>query len=825
MKIDQLISSCPISENCFPVEPFQLSQVFSLKEDYNGSNKIIDSISPSDIDLNNTSNIPLINAVTLYGWNLYHLKETEKLGDLLRLIPKDGFENFKELAPLKVRMLELRGDYEIVCSECSDFIEQKRNSLSPDLAHILLARMMSEYKLGRTELACQDAEIAHSLFRLLKDDLGTSWAANCLGLMARKTGEYRESIKWLKRSLETYEKNSLPRQQTRVVLNLGVTFYKIGDYGQSEKFLIKAKQFVDQYKWEYASCLVYTALGNLSRLKRNFIDAKTYIHIADKFAKKLKSNREQALVYEMLGHILFDEGNLQVGNEFFLKALELGGTNAPNGDIVRTSQRKIGEYYCEIQNPSLAFKHLNQSRELAQAQGDRFEEAVTLRVMSDTCIEIGDLKSARSYIDCSVETLREIDARHELAISLMKSADLTLQEMENGRSALPRLTQLNNAWNQATAALDLLIRVDVPWWTQKSRSQVGRIANMRTAQERADKHSAIKNNKAGGYDPGDVIIHTSGQMRDLLHLCDMFADSDEPVLITGETGTGKELIAKRIHQHSKRQDRHLVTVNLAAIPQTMFEREFFGHVKGAFSGADRDGEGYAARAHGGTLFLDEIGDLPLESQPKLLRLLQDGTYQAIGDPRQRHCDIRLVAATNSNLEKLVAEGKFRSDLYYRIQILDLELPPVRERNEDVLPLLRHFLSIAATRHVDLADYFNASSLEAIEQYEWPGNVRQIAMIARRAHVGLMSRGRVEINLPRDKDSSLVLSGPGLLALEATAGGPTQTPASSDASERSRILMALDEVGGNRNAAAKALGVGRSTLYRRMIKFGIPTRRT
>ena len=169
--------------------------------------------------------------------------------------------------------------------------------------------------------------------------------------------------------------------------------------------------------------------------------------------------------------------------------------------------------------------------------------------------------------------------------------------------------------------------------------------------------------------------------------------------------------------------------------------------------------------------------------------------------------------------------KFRSDLYYRIQILDLELPPVRDRSEDVLPLLRHFLSTAANRHVDLADYFNGPSLEAIEKYEWPGNVRQIAMVARRAHVGLMSRGRVEINLPRDKDSSLVLSGPGLLSLEAAAGGDTPIPASSDASERSRILMALDEVGGNRNAAAKALGVGRSTLYRRMIKFGIPTRRT
>jgi len=173
----------------------------------------------------------------------------------------------------------------------------------------------------------------------------------------------------------------------------------------------------------------------------------------------------------------------------------------------------------------------------------------------------------------------------------------------------------------------------------------------------------------------------------------------------------------------------------------------------------------------------------------------------------------------------VAEGKFRADLFYRLKILDLELPPLRDRHEDVLPLLRHFLSEGANRHVDLAEYFNGPSLAAIEEFDWPGNVRQIAMIARRAHVDLISRGRVEVKIPRDKDSSLVLSGPGLLALQASAGSEKPLMTSSDASDRSRLLMALDEAGGNRNAAAKALGVGRSTLYRRMVKLGIPTRRS
>jgi len=646
-----------------------------------------------------------------------------------------------------------------------------------------------------------------------------------MGWKFLQLADFRESLKWYHRTLSFYVDHDLPLKQSMVNLNIGVTHYKIGDYERSFTHLLKSHKLGVKGNWIHRQCFANIALGNVYRLTRSYESARKHLHTAYNQAQKLQFPREEALALEFLGDVYRDEGLPSEARRFYARTLAIGLKIAPEGDIVMEVHRRVGECHFLEGNPGKAMPELNKGLEMARAQGDRFEEAVTLRVMSDTSLLVGDLKSARSYIDNSVTILREIDARHELAISLMKSADLTLQALENARSGLPRLTQLNEAWNSATGALDLFIRVDVPWWTEKSRAQVGRIATMRIAQERADKQKTGKGGKPGAYNPGEVIIHTSGLMRDLLQLCDMFAPSDEPVLITGETGTGKELIARRIHQYSNRHDGNLVTVNVAAIPQTMFEREFFGHVKGAFSGADRDGEGYAARANKGTLFLDEIGDLPLEAQPKLLRLLQEGTYQAIGDPRERHCDIRLVAATNSNLQELVAEGKFRTDLFYRLKILDLELPPVRERHEDVLPLLRHFLCEAAKRHVDLAQYFNGPSLEAIENYDWPGNVREIAMVARRAHMDLKSRGRVEIKILRDKDSQLVLSGPGFLALEEAAGGANSILTSSEARERSSLLMALDEAGGNRNAAAKALGVGRSTLYRRMVKFGIPTRRT
>ena len=639
--------------------------------------------------------------------------------------------------------------------------------------------------------------------------------------MLFRVSDYRESLKWFNRTLPLYEDLGLKRKQSMVHLNVGVTHYKTGDYAKSFEHLWKSHRLGVEGDWTHRQCFANIALGNVFRLTREFETARRHLHTAYNQAQEVQFPREEALALEFLGDVYRDEGQPDQARRFYARAMAIGMKIAPQGDIVMEVHRRIGECHMMEGNPGPARKELDRALLMARAQGDRYEEAVTERILADNDLPVGDLESARRNLEHSVQTLAEIGARHEHAISMFHSADLTLLELENGRAPGSRRELLDHAWERATQALDLFLQVDVSWWIEKSRHQVGRIAAMRNAQDRVGKVGG----QAGCYEPGEVIIHTSSVMRDLLQLCDMFASSDEPVLVTGETGTGKELIARRLHRHSKRSGQPLVTVNVAAIPPTMFEREFFGHVKGAFSGADRHGEGYAASADGGTLFLDEIGDLPPEMQPKLLRLLQEGTYQAIGDPNERQCDIRLIAATNANLADKVAGGQFRSDLFYRLKILDLELPPLRERREDILPLLRHFLSESAGRPVDLAEYFNRPSLDLAEQCDWPGNVREIAMVARRAHLDLQSRGRVEVKIPSSAEA-VVLTGPRLARMAAAAGEPNSPlPNQSSASERSRILIALEESGGSRIRAAKSLGMGRSTLYRRMEKLGIPTRRS
>ncbi|MCP4572706.1 MAG: tetratricopeptide repeat protein [bacterium] len=625
------------------------------------------------------------------------------------------------------------------------------------------------------------------------------------------------SLSWYKRALEQFTANGGQLKLSMVHLNLGVTHYKTGDYKTSLDHLNQSLAVGKEGGWIHRQCFANIALGNVRRLQHEFETARRHLHEAYGQAQELGYPREEALALEFLGDVYRDESKYADARRFYDRAQAIAERIAPEGDIAMEVRRRLGECRLGEGDPKSAMNELNRALDLSRTQGDRFEEAATLRVLAQAVLELGDVGSARRWLDQSVAILEEIGAKHELAMSLLESAELALIEQERMMSAAAGSSHLDQAWQQATAALSELLDVDVAWWIEKARSLVDRIARLRSARERAE--SEVADAEGSIYDPGDTIIHASGRMRDLLQLTDMFASSLEPVLVTGETGTGKELIARRIHRISGRSGP-LVTVNVAAITPSLFEREVFGHVRGAFSGAERDSEGFAARADGGTLFLDEIGDLPPEVQPKLLRLLQEGTYQAVGDPRERRVNIRLVAATNADLAQRVQRGEFRADLWYRLRILELDLPPVRERREDVLPLLRHFLSMAAGRHVELGDYFDSPSQRAAEDWHWPGNVREIAMAARRAHLERQRSGRVRVVLGENDSARLVLCGGPRAAMVATEGGLP----SHEAVERTRIILTLEDSRGNRREAARRLGIGRSTLYRRMVKLGIPTKK-
>ena len=317
---------------------------------------------------------------------------------------------------------------------------------------------------------------------------------------------------------------------------------------------------------------------------------------------------------------------------------------------------------------------------------------------------------------------------------------------------------------------------------------------------------------------GDIIAE-SPEMKRVLQQVHAVARTDSSVLILGESGVGKELIAAAVHDLSSRRDGPLVKVNCASVPRELFESEFFGHVRGAFSGAARDRQGRFLLADGGSLFLDEVGEIPLELQGKLLRVLQERTFEAVGDDRTREANVRVIAATNRPLEIEVEKGRFRRDLFYRLNVLPIELPPLRQRREDILPMARRFLRATAHRlHLPERE-LSPEDAQMLLAYDFPGNVRELQNIVERAVV-LSNRAAVGLGLEIGRQSRP--PPPALPSSEPEPGEVMSEPAFRDF-ERRNLLNALRRcdyrIAGERGAA-KLLGLSPSTLTYRMKQLGL-----
>ncbi len=314
------------------------------------------------------------------------------------------------------------------------------------------------------------------------------------------------------------------------------------------------------------------------------------------------------------------------------------------------------------------------------------------------------------------------------------------------------------------------------------------------------------------------IVGVSPALQKIQRQIELVAGTDASVLIQGESGTGKELVAREIHQRSARADEPLITVNCASIPRELYESEFFGHVKGAFTGAVRDRGGRFEAADGGTILLDEVGEIPLDLQAKLLRVLQEGEYERIGDERTRRVDVRVVAATNRDLRQEVERGRFRSDLYYRLNVFPIDVPPLRERKEDIGVLAAHFLREAGVRVGAEESSLTAANVRALEAYHWPGNARELRNVIERAVI-TAGDGRLRFEP--------------LLTLQAR---PRPRPRADEAEvfsdeemlrfQRTNIERALEQTGGKvygEAGAARLLGIKPTTLASRMKKLGISRR--
>ncbi|MFN7916269.1 MAG: sigma-54-dependent Fis family transcriptional regulator [Vicinamibacterales bacterium] len=307
------------------------------------------------------------------------------------------------------------------------------------------------------------------------------------------------------------------------------------------------------------------------------------------------------------------------------------------------------------------------------------------------------------------------------------------------------------------------------------------------------------------------IIAKSDRMQRVLEEARRVARVDSTILITGESGVGKEALARFIHEESVRGPKPFVAINCAAVPESLIESELFGHVRGSFTGAVQDRVGLFEAANGGTLLLDEVGDLPMAMQVKLLRVLQEREFRRVGENRTRHVDVRVLGATLRDLPGEVAAGRFRQDLYYRLRVIEIRIPPLRERRDDVLPIARQVLAETAQRLKLPVTGFTPAAADQLLRWGWPGNVRELQNVVERALV--LARGtRVEVeDLPDEvRHSSVAVGAPGFAGQQRTLAEV----------ERAHILAVLDSVDGNRTKAAAVLGIGPATLFRKLKEYRV-----
>jgi len=339
-----------------------------------------------------------------------------------------------------------------------------------------------------------------------------------------------------------------------------------------------------------------------------------------------------------------------------------------------------------------------------------------------------------------------------------------------------------------------------------------------------DHESRLLRERLRSQEDTDGLVGRSPEMEKLYRILSKVAFSTHPVLILGESGTGKELVARSIHFHGPNAAKPFVPVDCGALVPTLIESELFGHVKGAFTGADRAKEGLLAAADGGTVFLDEIGELPLDLQAKLLRALQEKEVRPVGATQARPISARVLAATNRDLATMVEQGKFRKDLFFRLNVVNLKIPPLRERRADI-PLLAMYFLARTEKEAGGTRTFSDESLRLLSEYDWPGNVRELENAIERAcalssgpvlHMGDLPTQLQDFSMHRSVDRS---AGTEVSSVEAVMGGSGEIVSIAEM-EKQAILGTIRQLKGDKLLAAKLLGIGKTTLYRKLKEYGI-----
>ncbi len=741
------------------------------------------------------------------------ISSLERIRELLQsLDPESALKIEMEARLIRANVLRRLGEYSEALSLLDDGDVPWPTALE---AERLLIEGACLYYQSEFPIAQEKLESSLGLSSYMKNDMLRARVLTMNGLLQQRIGFLRSAEEYLLRAWELCRAGTDHYGEAAAALNLGIVQYRLGRFSEARESIERSRSVFRQVGWTIGVCRAILAHGNVEKYARELGKAVRHYRKAGRIAAAHDFIREQALAEEFIGEVCTARGEYELAGEHFERGLELAGRIGPESDITVEIQRRLGELYVARGDADRGLEVLEEGLGLSRRIKERLEEGAILRTMGTAHAALGNLDRAEARFCEALEVLRRIGARFEIAKTHLFAVESLAVEGING-SLRPKkgLSQddVKSIWRDLVEADHLFAETGVSYWKERSGKLLesfGRLRRTFTGRDwtgdMAGSVVSLKHND--DYLLSEHFVCVSEPMQMVWDRVNFAAGNQRPVLITGETGTGKEIVARLIHQMSDRAGKPFVAVNCAAIPDHLFESEFFGHKKGCFTGAVTDRAGIFEEANGGTLFLDEIGELTTLQQVKLLRVLQEKKIRRIGENIERPVDIRVLSATNRDIEKKVEGASFREDFYYRINAEQIHLPSLRQRPEDIIPLITYFLcgrNESDKRFVLIEE----EALKCLQGYRWPGNVRELFTILERAadmgNGGPIGLGMLPERLVNGKAHRL----------SAAAGS------GSMGDREGRIRKALSLCNGNKSAAARWLGISRGTLYKELRLVGL-----
>jgi transcriptional regulator with PAS, ATPase and Fis domain len=708
------------------------------------------------------------------------------------------------------------------------FRNTSENSKVAEIQYILGLVYLDLGDLRSAENYIRDAIATH---RRIGDQEEIVTCYNKIARIFFVRSQFGKAIEYLNEARELSQKTGNFRMAAILSGNLGRIHTLLGNWREAQNHISVSLEFNEKHGDELSLCRDQLSFGFLLYLKREFKKAELYLSRAFEIAQANNYLKELVIYHEYRGGLCFDLGDHRKAEDHYGRILEICETTAPDGDMITQTYRLLAELQLARGEYDEALLSCRKSLEVSESLGERMEKGAVYRILAQIHSAKGQKDQASDCFNQGIAILQQIGAKYELAKSYLEAGRSRIFDYYKRIGFLSNAESLfrdvNSKYHLGLVNLAIthllvdekdygkaqvfLIEAESLFKQSNEQKELRQVRDLRHSIEQA----LFKSNmlaKSDGKVTFDNVVTQNTEMAEIMEKLKQVRDYDISILLEGETGTGKDLMAKAVHFSSQRKEKRFVAINCAALPESLLENELFGHKKGAYTGADKDQAGLFEEAEGGTLYLDQVEEIPMSTQVKLLRSIEEKEITRLGETKPRKINVRIISSSIEDLREAVKNGKFRQDLYFRLNTFNIKIPPIRERREDITLLFRHFLKEHGVDEKRTKEFESNGTIKRFLEYGWPGNVRELENEIKRMVVLSQAGDRSPCGILSDK-----LTNP-----KSNADFSKETSLFQQVGEfeKEKIIEALRQSNWVKLRAARLLGIPEATIRNKMKKHKI-----